>query len=524
MTYLQKKKLAFMSLVNKVKGFVRTITGTPPLTLPDCVDGNSIINYTISGNSVQNGTPSSDNPIEIESFGEKTVNLFDVNNPYLIGGYVSNGKLIAYTSTINTKYNITIVLPIKPNTDYTVSRKILGARFNIGVSPSAPASDIEMTTYKSNYTAENLTIKSGENDTYLYVWFYNGGIDTYTYQELMQEIQIVEGSTASPYEPYGYKIPVKVSGKQLIPYPYYTKVKQYRGVDITYNKDGSLTLNGTYTHTSVGNYIVFLADAVKLPKGTYTISCEGATPVNEKGVHLIVTANGSYRHAYGGIKDTFTSNEDTTLGACYLQFAVSAVFDNVTVKPLIERGSEATKYEPYVEPIKTNIYLSEPIRKVDNSVGTYADYIDFENKKIGRLPFTKVLTGNENWTLRSNKTHTFQYWYGTTVNGGFCSHYEAISTNNFDVKNGIYLTNTGSFIISDLNCNSVAEFKAFLKAEYEKGTPVTIVTVKANATPTETDIDLPKLPTFKGTTIYSIETTVQPSNMSATYYSTSKGD
>jgi hypothetical protein len=43
-------------------------------------------------------------------------------------------------------------------------------------------------------------------------------------------------------------------------------------------------------------------------------------------------------------------------------------------------------------------------------------------------------------------------------------------------------------------------------------------------TPTETDIVLPKLPTFKGTTIYSVDTKINPSNMNVTYYSSMKGE
>lgn len=272
MTYLQKKKLAFMSIVNKVKGFVRTVTGIPPLTLLDCVDGNSIINYTISGNSVQDGTPTPDAPIDIVSVGELVTDENDVN--------------------------------------------------------------------------------------------------------------------------YGkYKITVKVS-------------------------DG-----------------------------------------NNKS-------------------------------------------------------------------ITTNIYLNEPLRKVDNSVGTYAEQIDYENQKIVNPALVTVtLTGNESWGLRSEKTNTFQYWYGTAVNGGICSHYGQITPSDLDNMTGIVrLVNTAYFIISDLNCSSVAEFKAFLKAQYNNGTPVTILTRKNSGGTTEKAMNLPKLPTFKGTTVYSIDTTVQPSNMSATYYSTSKGD
>lgn len=70
MNYFQKKKLAFMSIVNSVKGFIRTITGTLPLTLDGCVDIRSITNYKLYGQSAQDGTPTPDMPIEVESVGE----------------------------------------------------------------------------------------------------------------------------------------------------------------------------------------------------------------------------------------------------------------------------------------------------------------------------------------------------------------------------------------------------------------------------------------------------------------------
>ena len=84
MNYLQKKKLAFMSIVNSVKGFIRTITGVFPLTLTNCVDEESITDYTIYGNSVQNGTPTPDTPIEVESVGVKTNNLVTAEDGYVV--------------------------------------------------------------------------------------------------------------------------------------------------------------------------------------------------------------------------------------------------------------------------------------------------------------------------------------------------------------------------------------------------------------------------------------------------------
>ena len=65
MNSLEIKKRAFMSVVTRRYGFIRTKSGAPPLTLTNCLSGN-LVDYKISGNV---GT-----------------NLFDMNlnkNPYI---------------------------------------------------------------------------------------------------------------------------------------------------------------------------------------------------------------------------------------------------------------------------------------------------------------------------------------------------------------------------------------------------------------------------------------------------------
>jgi hypothetical protein len=86
MTYLQKKKLAFMSIVNQVKGFVRSVSGTLPLTLEDCVDEESIIDYKIYGQSMQDGEPTPNNPIEVKSVGEYNESIGKYEIPVTISG------------------------------------------------------------------------------------------------------------------------------------------------------------------------------------------------------------------------------------------------------------------------------------------------------------------------------------------------------------------------------------------------------------------------------------------------------
>ena len=54
-------------------------SGVPPITLQKCKEAN-LVDYKIYGNSVQDGTPTPDNPIEIQSVGDKTNNLFDEEN------------------------------------------------------------------------------------------------------------------------------------------------------------------------------------------------------------------------------------------------------------------------------------------------------------------------------------------------------------------------------------------------------------------------------------------------------------
>ena len=96
MNYLLKKKQAFMTIVNSIKGFLRSVSGIPPITLEKCVDNESLVNYQIFGNSIQDGEPSPAAPVVVESVGEKTKNLLQI-----VEGYNTNGGNA--TSTVVVK-------------------------------------------------------------------------------------------------------------------------------------------------------------------------------------------------------------------------------------------------------------------------------------------------------------------------------------------------------------------------------------------------------------------------------------
>ena len=71
-------------------GEIKELEGVPPLLFK--ANGSPLISWRISGNTVQNGTPTPDNPIMPEGCGERTANLFDKNNnPTNNTGYTRPG-------------------------------------------------------------------------------------------------------------------------------------------------------------------------------------------------------------------------------------------------------------------------------------------------------------------------------------------------------------------------------------------------------------------------------------------------
>ena len=244
MNYLQKKKLAFMSIVNRVKGFIRTITGALPLTLEGCVDEESIIDYTLYGQSVQNGTLTPEMPVEVESVGE--------------------------------------------------------------------------------------------------------------YDEIIGK----------------YKIPIKVSGKNLFDVSSVKKLYDSNGKDISnFLIVEDEVLRNKYGAYAESNYIP--CNVTTLSAGTYTLSCE----VSGTGSGYIgMFINKSNQRAtfktpngvdWGEISYTFTLEEESTITGIQLQgfgnasnyLQLEIYFRNIQ----IEESDTATDYEPYHEPITTNIYLDEPL-------------------------------------------------------------------------------------------------------------------------------------------------------------------
>ena len=210
MTYLQRKKLAFMSIVNQVKGFVRTVSGALPLTLYDCVDARSIIDYSLAGTGVGNYDEDTGKyKIPVKCSG---INLF---NPEEVIAKFDNGDIYTSGSYVCTS------IQLKPNTQYYLKtfNPTGGGYFylsiNEAVSSSTKATISINDDSSHKYPRRNEKTATTDDTGCMYIGFYSAGDETERCRILREnQIQIVEGSytalTAPDYEPYQEPVTVDI--------------------------------------------------------------------------------------------------------------------------------------------------------------------------------------------------------------------------------------------------------------------------------------------------------------------------
>lgn len=259
-----------------------------------------------------------------------------------------------------------------------------------------------------------------------------------------------------------------------------------------------------------------MSDYIPVTEGDYTLN-----------INLIIigyAADKSYIGVYrsdetweklpSGMFSSFTVLSNTNVE--FVRLLTYGTYDPITDALMLNSGSTALPYEPFGVKI--------PISSGNTTTPVYLGEVE-TTRKIRKL----VFDGTEDWKKFSNSNYTFEYNPYSRIINGLCSHYAKYYGANFDKIDGIYLSNTNAFIITDLRFTTLTDFKAYLAAQYAAGTPVTVWYVLA--TPKTGILNEPlrkigdyadtvsnvSIPTIAGANTISVDTTLQPSEVTVNY-------
>lgn len=312
--------------------------------------------------------------------------------------------------------------------------------------------------------------------------------------------ELYTGGKPSPSVEYPAELEVGVTGAQLFDAST-IKTTALNGVTFINNGDGSITVKGTATAQTSTNFVT-----VNLEPGQYRISGGNAE------IKIIARVqDGETINYYSNNKFEVTISSNINI---YMQID-SGKTVNSTVWPMLNAGDQPLPWEPYKGHQTVLITLTEPLR----GIGEYRDRIMCRDGVWGieRQVGEKVLAGNESVYIYTNETlivDTVSFVIaGAAIGDGKpakCTHSDfRILRYRGDRGEGLtsFVTVTSTVLWTKAGITPET-FKAFLKEQYEAGTPVTISYLLATPTweplPSATQQSLNALTTYAGTTHLTI--------------------
>lgn len=282
--------------------------------------------------------------------------------------------------------------------------------------------------------------------------------------------------------------------------------------------------NGGVTYSDYRNGQLKTSKLIELTAGQYTFSFDyyvhQPTPISTVEFRAgLLNKSESYWHewmmvypsnrvgAHGRVTKTITFSEDIEF---FFAWRVNG-FDISITNIQIEKSDSLTDFEPYVEPIRTELFLDEPLRRA----GTYVDYIDGRNKKLHRLIYEYYLDGSQTVLKYSNEL--------CFVEGKVrCKHVDYGLSSHFRHRNyGATVPNIAmvNAIGSRIQIGRYYDIDGVTDAETLKQwftkNPTTFIQPLETPIVEDLDIELPKL--NAKTTIIEVDTSLAPSNISGKY-------
>lgn len=533
------------STAQESSGFVSgTITALKDVTLAFMVIRGTVGTYTTF--SLTMGISPS-NPIEIESVGDKTANIVDIQGMGIKSVTAKSGTAAGLTWEVLPNGGIKINGTCTSDTYTDLYFEGSSSTKTPKYPKALKAGTYAIKTLKDNYDG---TIKGGIVNLYSICYdsdLTNMGSNTVTinsadkaftlprdaiyvrtFLRIPKDVvltdfvcypMIIEGNVVGNFEPYGYKIPVKLSGKNLFD-------KNSTPLD-AYVSAGKVS-----GHISCKTYVV----KVK-PNTTYTLTYDNSEDLSQPRCYVtgfadepVINSSGGKQYYTDSITKlhevTFTTGADINYLTLWLVYSVNEKTPTILSTVQLEESSQATPYDPYFEPYTENIYLNEPLRKIDD----YADYVDFENQKVVRnigkrlIDVTGIPTSKlSGYSIGRNAgiiDSAFLDIPVTVMSDYFNYEQNTIQYAKANMMTRYQLTQQLLWCIpqSILGTTDASTETEIVTAINNWATANNILIYLPMATPTEESIDLPSVLTQKGTNTISIDTKIQPSNMEVKYY------
>ena len=331
--------------------------GVGSLMLPNSLKA-PLERLELIGNSVQGENPSPDNPQEIKSAGRKSKNLF--NAEALIVGQVQTD------GTINEKqiYYRTVVLDVPEDAKYCITFKT-NTDYNMIYFTDAYINGVYSNPYVKVYGGNSNSLISLKNGKSILSFRATKDDATIGFSK-DHNIMIAAESETLDYEPYGYLLDVKVTGKNLLS----NKPTDWQiGKRISWSgcPEGAITI-----YPVIKNAV----NVISLkPLTVYSIINNSGGIVINRIVERGLNKNGIKDHDVRSSKYTFVTNQNTM--NVILQFEkvdgtelLSSDIESIKIMLVEGEVNEPTIYEPYTEQ-SMQIALDEPLR----GIGEYKDII-----------------------------------------------------------------------------------------------------------------------------------------------------
>lgn len=444
----------------------------------------------VDGRSTQDGTPTPDAPVEIESVGYN--NLLDLENIETNWATMNDNLLKMLNSLDVGTYTITLNFIVNSitkvstnnmfgfifihNTNNLNCRQTFNNNLKVG----------EMYTITSQIVITP-EIKGQFREAYLY----GAGNDEVgpTATSKTYHCQLTKGAEQHSYIPYGKsEIEVETVGKNMLQNDLTPQTKN--GITVTINEDKSITFNGT--SSAYTEFILSDNLDITLKKGIkYILSTHKDGTISGGNSYLNINSSDKTElYVYNNNSDvnSMIPSGDIKIIKSNIIFGAGCVLTNFTIYPMLEKNQNMTEYQPYQKNTSVML-LNAPLRSLPNGVKDKA-YIKNNKLYVGRYIGSVILNGSENWKLSGTLTETIRFGIPTSYfpNSLGQSYTKHTISNYFEFLVN-YNSDTSHYYIGGVNAESfffmpktlvstMDELKTWLSTnnvqiDYELATPVT---------------------------------------------------